>query len=193
MKKFFTQILTAIGLVIYLVGAIMGNKSDSAQIMLASATTLYAMLATAFVFSKNATVKNMGYIISAVAGVCGIRAFTSATNLAVLIMSVGLIAMMVPAIIFFIIEFFSWLGFTRKSGKKDSTCDIVSALNQYKELEKEAVLTPEEFESIKSNMLKNSGTKITSVDDLKKWKKLFDQQIITEEEFSQLKAQLFAK
>ena len=83
--------------------------------------------------------------------------------------------------------------FTRKSSKKNNASDLVSALNQYKELEKESVLSADEFESIKASLLKSSGTKIGSVDELKKWKKLFDQQVITEEEFSNLKSQLFAK
>ncbi len=197
MKKFFTQILTAIGFVIALVGVIMGYKSENIALAFASLYFIAAALATTFVFAKNESVKNMGYVLSAVAGAYGITRLliemdAKKASVPMLIFAIGLIVMLVPALIYAIIQFFSWCGFTRKGNKADAS-DIATVLNQYKMLEKEKILSADEFESLKEKVLKNSGSAVSSVDDLKKWKKLLDQQIITDEEFSNLKAQVFQK
>jgi hypothetical protein len=133
----------------------------------------------------------MGYVLSSVAGIYGLITALYTEDLAVLIHSTGLAVMLVPAIIYVIIEFFSWCGFTRKSKNNANCGDLVVALNQYKELEKASILSADEFESLKSRALKSDNAQISSVDDLKQWKKLFDQEIITADEFSALKAQLF--
>ncbi len=209
MKKFFTQILTAIGFIVALVGIILGYKYGvEAQALLGSLPFIAACMATAFVFAKNETVKNMGYVLSGVAGVYGFLVFITYCNslydengnlLAVLtpkynptVFAVGLMIMLIPALIYVIIRFFSWLGFTRKSAKSSSS-DIATVLNQYKSLEKEQILSADEFEDLKSTVLKSTGSDISSLEDLKKWKKLLDQQIITEEEFTNLKARAFNK
>ncbi len=191
MKKFFTQILTAIGFIVALVGIILSSNYPASTLLFSSFGFVCAMLATAFVFAKNATVKNMGYVLSAVAAATGISMITVAPHLYALITYAGLAIMIVPAIIYVVIEFFSWCGFTRKSKVNANCGDLVSALNQYKELEKASILSADEFESLKSRALKSDNAQISSVDDLKQWKKLFDQEIITADEFSALKANLF--
>ncbi len=198
MKKFFTQILVAIGFTLALVGVILGVDDVTVGLSFSSIHFIGATLATAFVFAKNETVKNMGYVLCAVAGTYGVAAIipketnVEAVSTGLLIFAVGLIVMMVPAVIYAIIQFFSWCGFTRKSSKAD-VGDIAAVLNQYKTLEKEEILSAEEFEGLKNKVLKSSETTVSSIDDLKKWKKLLDQQILTEEEFSKLKAQAFQK
>ena len=209
MKKFFTQILTAIGLIVALVGIVLGYKFPlEAQSSLLSLPFIAACMATAFVFAKNETVKIMGYVLSGFSGVYGVLAFLAYNaslrdangNLLTVItprynptvFAMGLIIMLVPAIIYIIIRFFSWLGFTRKSAAASSS-DIATVLNQYKMLEKEQILNADEFENLKNKVLKNTGADISSLEDLKKWKKLLDQQIITEEEFTSLKAKAFNK
>ena len=208
MKKFFTQILTVIGFFVALVGIVLGYENGTeAQALLSSLPVIAACMATAFVFAKNETVKNMGYVLSGIAGVYGFLVFITYRNslydengnlIELLtpkydptIFAAGLMIMLIPALIYVIIRFFSWLGFTRKSAQ--SACDIATVLNQYKSLEKEQILSPEEFEDLKSKVLKSTGSDISSLEDLKKWKKLLDQQIITEEEFTSLKARAFNK
>ncbi len=198
MKKIFTQILVAIGFVVALVGVVLGVDDVTVGLAFSSVHFIGATLATAFVFAKNETVKNMGYVLCAVAGTYGIAAIipvetdAEAVSTGLLIFAFGLIVMMVPAVIYAIIRCFSWCGFTIKSSKADA-CDIAAVLDRYKALEKEEILSAEEFEGLKNKVLKNSETSLSSIDDLKKWKKLLDQQVITEEEFSKLKAQAFQK
>ncbi len=197
MKKFFTQILAPIGFVVALIGFISGYKNATLILAFSSIYFIAAVLAAGFVFAKNETVKNMGYILCAVAGTGGVVTLLNlleaeVMSLGSLIVSIGLIIMLIPALLYAIIQFFSWCGFTRKKSKADAD-DIATALNQYKTMEKEKILSTEEFDELKSNLLKNRVSASTSFDDLKKWKKLLDQQIITEEEFANLKAQAFKK
>lgn len=207
MKKFFTQILTAIGFIVALVGIILNSKSGLAESALYSTPLIAASIAIAFVFAKTQSVKIMGHVLSAYAGVSGLLTYLTYQNSLYdeagqlvtekpefdpTIYSIGLIIMLAAALIFVIIEFFSWMGFTRKSSKAVS-CDIATMLNQYKALEKEQILSAEEFDDLKSRVLKTSGSDCSSIEDLKKWKKLLDQQVITEEEFSNLKAKAFNK
>ncbi len=192
MKKFFTQILTAIGFTLILVGSFM-KGTDAVLVTFFSAPFLAAMLATPFVFAKNNTVKNTGYALSAMVGVYGtMLLFNQEDSIGLLIVSIGMIVMLIPAAIYAIGAFFGWCGFTRKKNVGNAS-DLATILNQYKALEAEKILSAEEFEELKAKTLKGSGSEISSIEDLKKWKKLLDQQIITEEEFSSLKAKAFNK
>lgn len=192
MKKFFTQILTALGFLLIIVGVIIRGTADI-LVSLFSLPFIAAALATALVFAKNTTVRNAGYAISAIVGTYGvILLMNSEDSTGLLVISIGMIVMLVPAVIYAIIEFFSWLGFTRKKNAATAN-DLAAVLNQYKALETEKILSAEEFEELKAKTLKGTNAEASSVEDLKKWKKLFDQQIITEEEFSNLKAKVFNK
>ena len=72
--------------------------------------------------------------------------------------------------------------------------DISSQLGKYKEMEKENIITDEEFVQLKGQALQSIGdNNRLTFEDLKKWKKLLDQQVLTEEEFSQLKSKIFNK
>ena len=193
MKKFFTQVLTAIGFAIIIIGAIIRGNNDMI-LTLFSTPIIAATLATVFVFAKNTTVKNAGYAISALVGVYGlISVLSDIYSIGMLIISIGMLLMLIPTVIYAIIEFFSWLGFTRKNATTTNVNDLASVLNQYKALETEKILSAEEFEELKSRTLKGTNTDTSSVEDLKKWKKLLDQQIITDEEFSNLKSRVFNK
>jgi hypothetical protein len=197
MKKFFTQILTVIAFIVILVGLLIAgldSKDAPAVIMLVAFTApfLAAALATAFVFAKNDTVKNVGYILSALVGVYGVLMLLADKNF--MIVAIGMILMLVPSVIYVFIQLFALLGFVRAKDLQVSKSDDMAALlNQYKALEKEAILSAEEFDALKAKVLKNTDTQGTTLDDLKKWKKLLDQQVITEEEFTNLKAQSFSK
>ena len=200
MKKFFTQILVVIGFVVSLAGLVLEGSLFEVQAMYLSLPFIAACMATAFVFAKNETVKNMGYVLASFAGFFGLNDLLMTEVVAddaivvvePFIFPLGMVIMIVPAAIYVIIEFFSWLGFTRKSSKT-AAGDIATVLNQYKALEKEQVLSSEEFEDLKTRVLKNTESDLSSLEDLKKWKKLLDQQIITEEEFTSLKAKAFNK
>ena len=196
MKKFFTQILAVIAFIVILLGMLItgiDSREANAAMLLITFTTpfLAAALATAFVFAKNEIVKYMGYILSAMVGIYGVLTLIQDKNL--LILSIGMIIMLVPAIIFIFIQLFALLGFVRAKDIQSKADDMATLLNQYKALEKDAILSAEEFDTLKAKVLKNTDTHGISLDDLKKWKKLLDQQIITEEEFANLKAQSFAK
>lgn len=192
MKKFFTQILSAIGFVIILIGIIIKGNTDMLVTMF-SAPFIAAAIALPFVFAKNATVKNTGYTLSALVGMYGIVLVLNVDNsVGTLISGIGMAVMLIPAALYAIVEFFTWCGFTRKN-KVNSSNDLATILNQYKALESEKILSAEEFEELKAKTLKGTDAGISSVEDLKKWKKLLDQQIITEEEFSNLKAKVFNK
>ncbi len=195
MKKFFTQILAAIGFAVSLIGVFLSFKNAALIVAFSSIYFIGAGMATAFVFAKNETVKNMGYVLCATAGTFGAVTLLneiSGGSIGMIVFSIGLIIMLIPALIYAIIQFFSWCGFTRRNAKAAAD-DIATVLNRYKSLEKEEILSAEEFEALKGSVLDNSGSAVSCVDDLKKWKKLLDQGIINEEEFSKLKAQVFQK
>lgn len=208
MKKFLTQILLSIGFGISLLGIVI-NNGIIAKTAFSSICFIGTALAVVFVFSDNKIVKGTGYSISACAGASGIvtlldlfesgfvlnfNSYDAIAHIGTIIYSIGLIIMLLSVIF----QIFVWCGFTRTAGdvcknkKADSGVnDITAELYQYKALEKEGILSSEEFESLKSKALKNGDATIASVDDLKKWKKLLDQQVISQEEFTIIKTNLF--
>ena len=196
MKKFFTQILTLIAFITIMVGmVIVGSDTEmgfnTVVLAMIPSIVLLPALATVFVFAKTETLNIAGYVLSTMTAVYGLLTFF--TDSTYDIISFGMMLMAVPAIIYAFIKLFALLGFVRAKDVKSNANDVATMLNQYKALEKEAILSAEEFEDLKSKVLKNTNTEATSVDDLKKWKKLYDQQVITEEEFTNLKAKTFNK
>ena len=154
---------------------------------------LASVLGTAFVFSKNETLANAGYGLLAFDGAIGIMLLALIDAFNLIIIPIGLIVMFVGATLRCIVTIIGFFGFV-KGGTGAQTSDSIStALIRYKELEKDGVLSEEEFANLKGKTFAADDQKITSFDDLKKWKKLLDQNVITEEEFAALKAKLFAE
>ena len=71
--------------------------------------------------------------------------------------------------------------------------DVASLLIKYKELEKEEIISAEEFEKLKNGLLAGGSDSKVTLNDLKKWKKLCDDGVITAEEFVVLKNKVFAE
>lgn len=200
MKKSLVKIFVFVGLLVMFLGVILdpiiSEKSLSAVVALLVDVPFYialsAVLAAVFVYSKNNLLANVGYGLAALVGVLGILLIVYVDYTGLIVIPVGMIIMFVGALlkgILIAIEFFGYV----KSGTAQSSCDAAAVLVKYKELEKEGVLSEEEFSDLKNKTIAAGDQKVTSFDDLKKWKKLLDQNVITEEEFAALKSKLFAK
>ena len=195
-KKFSLQTLTIIGFCVVVLGAIISvTEKNVTAISLFTLPYIAAALACAFVISSNETVKVVGYTISTLLGVSGIQTVLASGYIpdSYVVVAIGFIVMLVPALVFAFIQLFAYFGFVRAKDVKCSCEDIATMLNQYKAMEKEEVLSAEEFAALKEKILENSTAQVADLEDLKKWKKLLDQQIITEEEFANLKAKVFNK
>ena len=179
-----------IGFIVVLLG-VLTESSETALTVMFTAPFLAAVLAVCFINACNNTVKNVGYALGALVGVYGL---VMIMNEVLLVSACGMVFMLFAALGFavtYILKFFGWV----KSGKESSAVgDISSQLEKYKEMEKENIITDEEFVQLKGQALQTiSENKHLNFEDLKKWKKLLDQQVLTEEEFSQLKSKIFNK
>lgn len=145
-----------------------------------------------FIFSKNETLANVGYALGAFAGAFGVMILIDSKTFSLILIPIGLICMMVGAALKGILVIIGFFGFVKPDGKQ-AIVNVADALSKYKELEKDGVLSEEEFLSLKDRALGECKPKNAPIDDLKKWKKLLDQNVITEEEFAALKAKVFAE
>lgn len=196
MKNLLTKIVIFIGFLLTVIGIIVDSVSLEAPIAAFSSldmTFIAAILAFCFIFAKGKILANIGYCIAAILGASGLAKIITNTEDFILISNIGGIVMSLAALFHLTTIILEFFGFVKKGKERDSAEDISIILNKYKELEKENVITVEEFDSLKSKALKCTDSGKYSVEDLKKWKKLFDQQIITEEEFSSIKSKIFAE
>ena len=179
-----------IGFIVVLLG-VLTESATTALTVLFTAPYLAAVLAVCFVNASNNTVKNVGYALGALLGVYGFVVIIT-DNLVV--SACGMVFMLFAALgyaVTYVLKFFGWV-----KGEKEISggVDISSQLGKYKEMEKENIITDEEFVQLKGQALQSIGdNNRLTFEDLKKWKKLLDQQVLTEEEFSQLKSKIFNK
>lgn len=195
MKKKLTQIITFIGFIVFLSGmtvdVITAEEASEKLVLfnsLASIFSLATALACYFVFSKNKTIENIGYVFSAISGVQGLLVII--LNEKLNFYAIGLIIMLVAAIIYALTAIIGFFGYVKGKANTEES-DTASLLSKYKELEKEKVLTEEEFEKLKNKALDEHNTEKLTVNELKKWKKLLDGDVITAEEFSKIKEKSF--
>ena len=151
-----------------------------------------AILGAVFVFSKNATVENVGYALCAFVGVLGVTMIMHDKVFPLMLIPVGFIVMLVGAILKFLLIAIKFFGFINAEDQK-VIGDVFDTLTKYKELEKDKVISEEEFNDLKTKTIAANAKDTVSLEDLKKWKKLLDQGIITETEFANMKAKLFTK
>ena len=196
MKKSITKILMFLGFIVATAGLLIeGFDSEEATLLVLStvftAPFLAAALSVCFIFAKNDVVKNVGYALAALIGVCGILLMMSEQ---MIVAAIGLILMLASSLGYVIVLALEFFGFVKASKGVTAKSDISVLLGKYKEMEKENVITDEEFAQLKSKALETLAEKESvNLDDLKKWKKLLDQQVISEEEFANLKAKVFTK
>ena len=200
MKQGIVKTIIFIGLLIMLLGVILdpviSAKPLSAIVALLVDVPFYialaAVLATVFVYSKSNLLANVGYGLAALVGVLGVLLIVYVGATGLIVIPVGMIVMFIGALLKGVLIIIGFFGYV-KSGTKQSSCDLAAVLTQYKELEKDGVLSEAEFADLKNKTFVAEDQKEVSFDDLKKWKKLLDQDVITEEEFAALKAKLFAE
>ena len=226
MKKEISKIVMVIGFLVALVGLLIWAVSDVeidflavdedlnmslAQLQeflfpnlfnISNLCYIAMVLSVAFVFSKNDTVKNVGYGLSTLVGLKGILSLVRLgdiekevldNRLGMTFCFIGMITMMVAALLYFGSIYMDFFGLVQKNKvyEKESAVDVLA---KYKELQKENVLTEEEFKNKKEKLLNETIASEVKNDDpvaLKKWKKLLDQNVITEEEFTKVKSGLF--
>lgn len=195
MKKSIIKTIIAIGFFVFVLGAIIDPvmKSSAAAFIVGNVyIAVAAILGTAFVFSKNTTLANVGYGLCAVIGAFGVTFMMHYASYPIMVTSVGLIIMLVGAVLQFLLIAIKFFGFI-KSEDKQTVGDVSAILTHYKELEKEKVISEEEFNGLKAKVIAANENDKVSLEDLKKWKKLLDQGIIDETEFSNMKSKLFNK
>ena len=200
MKKNIIKTITFLGFIIAVLGAIIdpmiANVELRAYTYLFNGVSIYiavaAMLGAVFVFSKNTTVENVGYALCAFVGALGVTMIMNDKAFPLMLIPVGFIVMLVGAILQFLLIAIKFFGFVKSNDCK-AVGDVSDILTKYKELEKDKVISEEEFNDLKTKTIAASANDKISLEDLKKWKKLLDQGIITETEFSDMKAKLFTK
>ena len=197
MKKQVNQIFIFIGLTIALVGLFLTPIIDYPPFYAgASFITLglLVVLAGTFIFAKNTVVKNVGYGLCAMSGIVG-ASFLTSLAAGLLIFAVGTLLMFLGTFIYYIVLVLTGLGWvkTDKASKTEDATNLLTVLNNYKLLEKENILSAEEFTAIKTNLLSANTNKAETIDDLKKWKKAVEQQVITEEEYNAIKSEILSK
>ena len=87
--------------------------------------------------------------------------------------------------------------FAKKTNGEICKVDVYEKLRAYKELCNEGVISQEEFEGIKNNLLKKNSTEsevfASDVEKIKKLKTHFDEGLLTEEEFEAEKSKILNK
>lgn len=203
MKNIVIKSIVFVGLLVTVLGTILDPLITSDPLtfagvfMLVPFLPLYIILAaalgTAFIYSKNATLANVGYGLMAFGGAIGIAMLIWFDSFSLIVIPVGLIIMFVGALLKAILAIISFFGFEKAGSRQPSSSDVADALLKFKDLEKDGVLSEEEFAALKEKLIASDEKAKPTIDDLKKWKKLLDQNVITEEEFAELKKKLFAE
>lgn len=207
MKKEINQILIVIGFIVVLVGLILapitsvvpsidgGEVIIPAQINLSS-IAIVSLLGATFIFAKNSIVKNIGYGLCAIDAGVALNALFNGYNIGLMIYAFGYFIMLIGALLYFLVVVLKFFGFV-KDKKTDSTIsettNLLDALNKYRTLVEETILSEEEFNDIKANLFASTSNKAKSIDDLKKWKKAVEQNVITEEEYASIKSGILNK
>lgn len=192
MKKSLIKTIIFLGFAVAVLGVIIDpiiTTTTAAYIISGTTIAVAAILGATLIFSKNATVKNVGFALSAFVGAIGVYLIM---NTDLMITSVGLIIMLVGATLQFLFIAIKFFGFI-KSEDKQISGNVSDVLTKYKELEKEKIISEEEFNDLKTKAIAANAGNTISLEDLKKWKKLLDQNIINETEFSEMKSKLFTK
>lgn len=194
MKKQVNQIFIFIGFAVAFLGLLLNATIDYRPSTSASSLGLVALLGSTFIFAKNSVVKNVGYGLCALSAITSFPLFAS-TDPGLLIYTIGTVIMLLGVLIYFVSLVLNGLGWvkTDKASKTEDVTNLLTVLNNYKLLEKENILSAEEFTAIKTNLLSANTNKAETIDDLKKWKKAVEQQVITEEEYNAIKSEILSK
>ena len=151
-------------------------------------------LGSCFIFAKNDTLINVGYLLCMFEGAYGISfIFTSDTLNGVTIIGIGLLCVFIGSVLYYLKGILSFLGFSSNGDACSSSDGLITSLTKLKDMQSEDVISDDEYSSLKGAMLEKSVNKKMSFDDLKKWKKLLDRKVITDEEFAALKSKAFGK
>lgn len=199
MKKTVAQIILIIGALVTIIGIIVDGGfilyAPIIALNMVDLSGVAAIVAVAFAFSKKDTLVMVAYLILAITGACALVDLITGSyyGVPISVVNIGFVIMGVASIIYFLLQVLKSLGFVRKNAGGVDAADVVTVLNKYKEMESENIITAEEFDELKSKILKGADKGISSVDDLKKWKKLYDQKVITEDEFANVKGKILLK
>ena len=195
MKKSLTKLVMFAGFIIVVIGIIVDSmiaELPATAFSVLELSVVAAILAICFINAKNNVLVNVGYCMAGILGACGLaNVITLYSSELKIVTTVGYIVMGVSAVFYLFTTILDFFGFVKKDRSADNDGNIVAVLNMYKEMEKEQVITADEFNDLKAKVLKCTDGEKYSVEDLKKWKKLFDQQIINEEEFASVKSKIF--
>lgn len=205
MKKTVSQVVMIIGALVAIIGILIDCINYGAmEFGFGDLTTVAAVVAVAFVFSKKDSLVYIGFLIAAILGAYSIPQISYSIPMPdgygdvyyayyTSVARIGLSVMALSSIMFYFVELLKAFGWVKSSAKSAEAGDVMMVLNKYKDMEKENIITAEEFDALKSKILKGAEKEVSSVEDLKKWKKLFDQKVITEEEFANVKGKIFSK
>ena len=192
MTKEINKIVGVIGFIVMVVGMIIDGVDSLQGSVAFSTAAIAAVLATAFIFAHNATVKNVGYLLCALIGAYGVALIATTYSTGLIIAAIGMLMLFFASVLYFFVITLKFFGFV-KDGKGTTCGNISDVLIRYKAMQEEKVISEEEFNELKKRTLETNNETGVGFDDLKKWKKLLDQQVITEEEFSAIKAKVFQK
>ncbi|MBQ3235212.1 MAG: SHOCT domain-containing protein [Clostridia bacterium] len=186
MKKNFYYITITLGFVLYLVCSILASLSEG-YAPFVEGMNLYVILMIAFCFSKNKTLNIVGYSIGGIIIVYSIFALNvlgQGDDFNLLLPYISALVMGAASVVYFVGLCLKFFGFIKKNGCQDTQDSKIDLLRLYAELNKDGLLTDEEFAEIKSSVIKGSiKENKEKLAQIKELKKLFDEQVITKEEF----------
>ena len=193
MKKEFNKTLIVIGFIVAALGTVLSPMMALSLEAISSTAILVPIFVVCFVFAKNNTVKNFGYALTVVCGANALSAIFYGYSMDQLLIGIGLLIMFFAGVLYFLVICLKFFGFVKNGKGNCPSGDPIQVLSQYKDLVNEKIVTEEEFDELKRNLLANGDSKVNSIEDLKKWKKALDQKIITEDEYASVKASVFSK
>ncbi len=188
MKKNINQIIIVFGLVVFLVGTLIACLSEFYGLIPSSTyLSVYPILIIAFSFAKSKTLNYAGYTINAISGLNALAViitYGEIDDFSLLLPYVGLLIMMLASLVFILGLALNYFGFVKAGKSPESSNNKIELLRLYAELNKDEIITDEEFADVKSSVIKgNLKETVEKLNQIKELKKLFDEQVITKDEF----------
>ena len=185
MKK-FNLIFISIVFVAFVITSILASF-NAYYMEIFSSLNFYVVLMVAFCFAKSKVLNVVGYCIGGLIGVVSLNyiiVLAQGDVFLLLLPCFASIALFIPSVVYFVSACLRSLGFIKNSGVQQSQDSKIDLLRLYGELNKDGLITEEEFANVKKSVIvggvKENKEKLVQLRELKK---LFDEQVITKDEF----------
>ena len=188
MKKNYKHVILFIGFIVYVLGLLITGMSFGIESIIYFNTVIsiiYPILTIAFCVAQTKTLNVLGYAINSIAGVYALTLLIQGDfEETAIIMLIGLVIMMCVSICYLTTSILKFFGFVKAGKATASSNEKIELLRLYSELNKNEIITDEEFAEIKTSVIKgNIKDNTVKLNQIKELKKLYDEQVITKDEF----------